>query len=210
TSPLALARAKLCGSYKGDKKIKPEHCRQYGLFFSCFALELDITSGPIPHLPSSHAYDTRRYELRSHSPGHSSSVSHFCRARMVGRGPWSLCHGPGLSRSRTRCSPRLYRCLRLHFPEVSLLYQLVVAQAARGAVQHDFAGLQHVAIVGDRKRHVRILLHHEDGGALLVDRLDDLEHLLDEGRRQTHLWFIHAQQLWPRHQGAPHPRHFLL
>src|SRR5215475_15018976 len=141
------------------------------------------TSGPIPHLPSSHAYGTRRYELRSHSPGHSSSVSHFCRAGMVGRVPWSQRHGPRLSRGRTCCSPRFYRCLRLHFPEVSLLYQLVVAQAARGAVQHDFAGLQYVAIVGDRKRHVRILLHHEDGGALLVDRLDDLEHLLDEGRR---------------------------
>src|SRR5262249_55517435 len=121
-------------------------------------------------------------------------------AAMAGRDMWPLLFGrnPFLPYFLTealeplgcelviRICWRFCRHLQLHLPEVGPLHQLIVAQAADGAVQHHLAGLQHIAIVGDRKRHVRILLHHEDGGALLVDGLDDLEHLLDQGRRQPH------------------------
>ena len=76
--------------------------------------------------------------------------------------------------------------------------------------QHHLAGLQHIAAIGDGKRHGGVLLDHEDGGALLVDGLDDLEHLIDEGRRQAHRRLVHADQARPRHQGPPDGHHLLL
>ena len=47
-------------------------------------------------------------------------------------------------------------------------------------------------------------------GALAVDRLDDLEDLVDEMRRQSHRGLVHAQQARPRHQRARHRDHLLL
>ena len=47
-------------------------------------------------------------------------------------------------------------------------------------------------------------------GALLVDRLDDVEDLLDEGRREAHRGLVHAQELRSGHQRAPHGDHLLL
>jgi len=39
--------------------------------------------------------------------------------------------------------------------------------------------------MGDREGHVHVLLDHEDGGPLLVDRADSVEDLLDRSRRQA-------------------------
>src|SRR5205823_9901580 len=62
--------------------------------------------------------------------------------------------------------------------QVGLLDERVLEQLLRGAGEDDFAHLKHVAAMGDRERHVHVLLDHEDGGALLVDGADDVEDLL--------------------------------
>src|SRR2546427_5384914 len=67
--------------------------------------------------------------------------------------------------------------------QIGLLDERVLEQLLRGAGEDDFAHLKHVAAMGDRKRHVHILLDHEDGGALLVDGADDVEDLLHQARR---------------------------
>ena len=62
----------------------------------------------------------------------------------------------------------------------------------------------------DAERHRGILLDDEDRRALLVDRADDVEHLVDEHRRQAHRRLVHQQQLRPRHQRAADRDHLLL
>src|SRR5581483_4326821 len=66
------------------------------------------------------------------------------------------------------------------------------------------------AAVGDRKRHVRVLLDDEDRDAGLVHLLDDLEVALDEDGREAHRRLVHQEQLRPRHQRPPHRDHLLL
>src|ERR1700676_5386714 len=100
--------------------------------------------------------------------------------------------------------------LNLHLAEIGLLDHLVVAQALGGAVQYHLAGLQDIPVVGDGERHVGVLLHHEDGGALLVDGLDQVEDLLNVERRQAHGGLVHAEEARPRHQRARHSDHLLL
>ena len=62
----------------------------------------------------------------------------------------------------------------------------------------------------DAERHRRILLDDENRRALLVDRADDVEHLVDEDRRKAHRRLVHQQQLRPRHQCASNGHHLLL
>ena len=70
-------------------------------------------------------------------------------------------------------------------------------------------GLEHVTPVGDRERHVCVLLDHEHGYPGFVDLLDDLEVLGDQNRRQSHRGLIHQQNLRLRHEGPPHGHHLL-
>ena len=77
-------------------------------------------------------------------------------------------------------------------------------------LEHDPAGREHVAAVGDRERDVRVLLDDEHGDALVVHLLDDLEALLDEDRSEPHRRLVHQQQLRVRHQRAAHRDHLLL
>ena len=83
-------------------------------------------------------------------------------------------------------------------------------QLLRRALQDAAAGREDVAAVGDRERHVRILLDDQHRDAGLVHLLDDLEAALDEDRRQAHRRLVHQQQLRVRHQRAPHRDHLLL
>ena len=62
----------------------------------------------------------------------------------------------------------------------------------------------------DAERHRGILLDDENRRALLVDRADDVEHLVDEDRRKAHRRLVHQQQLRPRHQRASDRDHLLL
>ena len=84
------------------------------------------------------------------------------------------------------------------------------SSAAAGPCIDDVAVLQHVGAMGDRQRHRGVLLDHQDGGALSVDGLDDVEHLLDQHRREAHRRLVHQQQPRPRHQRAPDREHLLL
>src|SRR5688500_6634074 len=58
--------------------------------------------------------------------------------------------------------------------EVELLDVLVGEELLARPVLHDLPGLHHVAVMGDRQRHRRVLLDEQDAGALLVDVSDDL------------------------------------
>jgi hypothetical protein len=86
----------------------------------------------------------------------------------------------------------------------------VLEQLGRLPREDDSAGLQDVAAVRDRERHVRVLLDYEDRHAGLVHLLDDLEVPLDQDRRETHRRLVHQQQLRPGHQCPAHRHHLLL
>src|SRR5207245_2679161 len=66
--------------------------------------------------------------------------------------------------------------------QVRLAHLGVREQRVGGVGQHDLPRLQDVSAIGDRQRHVRVLLDDEDRAAELTDPLDDLEHLLHEDR----------------------------
>src|SRR5687767_5366823 len=58
----------------------------------------------------------------------------------------------------------------------------VLEEVGGGVGEDDAAGLEDVAAVGDGEGHVGVLFDEEDGRALLVDLLDDLEDFAnDEG-----------------------------
>src|SRR5215469_10542956 len=63
--------------------------------------------------------------------------------------------------------------------EVELLDVVLLEQARARVLHHDAPHLQHVAVVSEVEGHVGVLLHEEDGHALLaVDAADDLEDVL--------------------------------
>src|SRR5450432_385866 len=69
--------------------------------------------------------------------------------------------------------------------EVELAHVFVLAQHRRRAVHDDAAAFQYVAVVGVAQCHVGVLLGQQKGHAfLLVQVLHDLEHFLDDLRRQ--------------------------
>src|SRR5918997_5561435 len=94
--------------------------------------------------------------------------------------------------------------------EVSLADLRVLAQLLGGGGVDDGAGLQDVAAGGDLEGDVRVLLDEEDGGALGVDLLDDVEDALDEDGSQAHRGLVEEQELGAAHQGAPDGEHLLL
>src|SRR5207248_1204224 len=57
---------------------------------------------------------------------------------------------------------------------------------------------------------MRVLLDHEDGDALPVHGLDQLQHAIDEDRREPHGRLVHADHTRPTHQRARHRDHLLL
>src|SRR6056297_833913 len=83
----------------------------------------------------------------------------------------------------------------LRQPEVERANVLVVAQDRRRLVHHDLAGLEDVAVLGDRQRHVRVLLDEQHRGALLVDLDDQVADLLDDQRGETEARLVEQQQL---------------
>ena len=54
-----------------------------------------------------------------------------------------------------------------------------------------------------------VLLHQQDGGAVLVQLLDDIKNLLHQDGRQAHGRLVQHQQLGVAHQGAAHGQHLL-
>ena len=75
----------------------------------------------------------------------------------------------------------------------------------RGAAgAHDLALLDQVAVVGEGEGHPGVLLHQEDGGALVVDGEDHVEDLLDQQRREAEGRLV-QRQARPGGQGPPPP-----
>src|ERR671917_1086071 len=97
-----------------------------------------------------------------------------------------------------------------HLAQVRLADLRVLAQLLGGGGVDDGAGLQDVAAGGDLEGDVRVLLDEEDGGALGVDLLDDVEDALDEDGSQAHRGLVEEEQLGAAHQGASDGEHLLL
>ena len=62
--------------------------------------------------------------------------------------------------------------------QISPTNAVVVQQIGSRAFVDDLAGFQHVGAVGNGKRHLRVLFHQQNGGALLIQVLDDLKDCL--------------------------------
>src|SRR5664279_2344072 len=61
------------------------------------------------------------------------------------------------------------------------------------AAQHDAAGFQHVAVIGDRKPHAGVLLDEQHRG-VAPDFRDDAEHRLHDNRRKSERGLVQQQQ----------------
>ena len=77
------------------------------------------------------------------------------------------------------------------------------------AAEHDAAGFQHVAVIGDRKSHARVLLDQQDRG-VAPDFRDDPEHRLHDDRREAERGLVQQQQPRLRHQAAGDRDHLQL
>src|SRR5882762_2113331 len=86
----------------------------------------------------------------------------------------------------------------------------IVQQIARRTGQCNAAGLENIAVIGDPQCQICILLDHEHGHAGPVHGLDQLKHVIDEQRRETHGGFVHAEHARAAHQSARHRDHLLL
>src|SRR4030095_7297341 len=132
------------------------------------------------------------------------SVSDTVRASVRGTSPILCC-------SKVAPSLRLAAPWTLRrLAEVRAANLGVLGELGGGARQHDAAGFQHVAPVGDAQRHRGVLLDQQDRGALAVDRADRVEDLLDQHRSQSHRGLIQQQQARPSHERASDRQHLLL
>src|SRR5499427_4759532 len=95
--------------------------------------------------------------------------------------------------------------------EVELLDVVLLEQARACVLHHDAPHLQHVAVVSEVEGHVSVLLHEEDGHALLaVDAADDVEDVLDELRGEPQRRLVEEHHGGPGHEGTADGEHLLL
>ena len=80
----------------------------------------------------------------------------------------------------------------------------------RLALEHQAAGLQQIAVAGEREGQHRVLLHEDDRYAQRVDLPDDLADLGRHDRREPHRRLVEQQELRPRHERAGDREHLLL
>src|SRR5690242_1624625 len=72
------------------------------------------------------------------------------------------------------------------FSQIRTPNLIVFEQRCRGTLHRDLTVQQNIAAMRDRQRDGGILFDHQNRRALRVDGLDNLEHLLDQYRCQTH------------------------
>src|SRR5215831_14631464 len=95
--------------------------------------------------------------------------------------------------------------------EIELLDVVLLEQASARVFHHDAPHLQHVAVVSEVEGHVGVLLHEEDGHALLpIDAADDVEDVLDELRGEAQRGLVEEHHGGPGHEGATDGQHLLL
>ncbi len=85
----------------------------------------------------------------------------------------------------------------------------LLQQVVRQALRHDPPLLQHIGAIGDAERLEHVLLDQQNGGAVVAHLGDDVEHVVDDGRRQPERRLVEQHDAWPRHQ-RPSDRHHLL
>src|SRR5712691_9435138 len=78
--------------------------------------------------------------------------------------------------------------------EIEFLDVAVGGEPRGGAVEHDAAVLQHVAVVGDGERHRGTLLDHENRKIELAADVGEAPHqILDHHRREAERQLVHQQ-----------------
>src|SRR3990172_8427858 len=91
-------------------------------------------------------------------------------------------------------------------PQVGVAHDVRFAELRRGAGADDLPLLEEVAVVGERQGLPGVLLHQEHGRPLAVDRLDHLEDLLHQERRQAERGLVEQEEPRPPHRRRPRRR----
>ena len=94
--------------------------------------------------------------------------------------------------------------------EVGFFHLVALGELFARAAEADGAGLHHVGPVGHGEGHLRVLLHEQYRGAVLVQAADDIEYLLDQDGRKAHRRLVEHEQLGLGHERAAHGEHLLL
>src|SRR5688572_18035022 len=87
---------------------------------------------------------------------------------------------------------------------------LILGERSGIAAEADAPLFHEEEVLRDLERHVRVLLHEEDRGAVAVQLGDGAEDLLHHERREPERGFVHEEQARARHERAPHREHLLL
>lgn len=94
--------------------------------------------------------------------------------------------------------------------QIGLAHPLVVEQIGCVAADGQFARLQHVAAISVLQGEAGVLLHQQDGDALIVQLADDPENFRARSAAQAQARLIQQQQARTAHQGAGDGEHLLL
>src|SRR5437588_600981 len=153
---------------------------------------------------------TRPADMSSHRNSSTGSTWNKAagRPRAIAREATSWWQPPGrgsATAAPNRAADGGWLAAQVGLPEV-----LVREEGGSLVRQHDSARLEDVAAVGDRERHVRVLLDDQHRDTRLVHLPDDLEVPLDEDRREPHRGLVHEQELRLRHECPAHRDHLLL
>ena len=93
--------------------------------------------------------------------------------------------------------------------EVGFFHLVALGELFARAAEADGAGLHHVGPVGHGEGHLRVLLHEQYRGAVLVQAADYIEYLLHKDGREAHGGLVEHQQLGAAHQRAADGEHLL-
>src|SRR5215475_3602536 len=98
-----------------------------------------------------------------------------------------------------------------NLPEIKFLDFAVIAQPFGVALQHDTAVFQHVAMIGNRKRHRCILFDDGNADAELAANMDQpLHQVVNHDRRKTQRKLVDQEQLGMADQRAAEREHLPL
>src|SRR5712692_6187323 len=86
----------------------------------------------------------------------------------------------------------------------------MVLEMGGASREPDATDLEQIGAVDDVQDLPNVLLDDEDGEPFGADAANELEHLMDEERRQPGGRLIHEQELGTRHQRAADRAHLLL
>jgi hypothetical protein len=97
-----------------------------------------------------------------------------------------------------------------HAAEIGGAHRFVAPKRLWPSGQHEAAGLEHIAAIGDRQSHTGILLDQQDGRAASGNFADNPKDILHDHRCQPQRRLIEKQQTRSGHQAVGHGDHLLL